>query len=384
MILDILDNIKNSFINVVNALNVCTINVNTNNNIYIVNMYDVDKKILAKLDQKIIEQHRYNKLKKLYMHNNKKINNLNHLKNTLQVLDCGLEYDSENTQDELEYIVDIMRESRFLFAKKYKEYMEKIKYVMDCWSGGIKSSRIAELCLSELRCDNNMHITNISHMAKTLKILSCCGISGINQEAISCLNLEKLKCDENPKIRNVNHMRDTLKILKCRGSLHAMVDDNMMGNSGISELKLEKIHFGGNPFIKNLDHMKDTLLLLDIDAKGRHGMTSISQKEIDQLKLRELYLGEEIEEINLNHMSETLTSLKMYNFVDLSKMKLQKLHIGRKKGLNLKSKLEKLRKYVSIEHMKDTLESLIIESSGFVRDEDIHKLKLDCSVLKKY
>lgn len=375
MILDILDNIKNYSPNIKDVLNVCSINTDTDNDICIANLYDY-KKISKKIDQKTIEQKRYRNLKKLNVFNNRKITNLNHLKETLVVLDCGIEHDINIINDKLEDIMNNVSFCKFTFAKKRNAMVRQIQHMGEFLSGGIGSLEISELKLRELYCDDNMNITDISHMGETLKVLSCCGISGIDQNSILHLNLEKLKCNDNPKINSLNHMKNTLKILECRqeSDYISKKDGCMVGDEGISQLNLREIHFGGNPYITNLNHMESTLEVLDVDGKYPFTGIRLSQKGISRLKLKDIRLSGCIEEINLDHMSNTLISLKMYNYIDISKLKLENLHIA-------KGGIKELRKYVSVNSMYNTLKSLTVETSGYIKLDDIYKSELRCIIL---
>ena len=285
---------------------------------------------------------------------------MNHLRDSLKILDCGLAYDIRTIDRIMNNEIQIPYYCKYEFERKRKRITNLVKYILDYVSGGIKSCGISELKLHELYCDDNPDITEISHMKDTLKILSCRGISGISQNCISHLNLEKLICDDNPKIHDLNHMKNTLKVLECRqNSCHISKKyGNMVEDGGISELRLEKICFGGNPYITDLNHMRDTLVKLDLDGNYEFTGIRLSQKGISKLNLEKIYLSRHIELINLDHMAGTLQSLRLYNPIDLSKLRLRKLHIC--KGS------EQLRKIIPIDHMKDTLSSLIIESDGYI------------------
>ena len=119
--------------------------------------------------------------------------------------------------------------------------------------------------------------------------------------------------------------------------------------------------------------MKNTLELLDVDGNYTFTGLRLSQKGISKLKLREINLSSSVEEINLDHMKDTLVSLKTYNPIDLSELKLKKLHI---------SKPTQLVKNISLNHshMNKSLEFLIIEKSKYINQyinmNDIHTLNL--------
>ena len=110
----------------------------------------------------------------LYAAGNKKINNVNHMKETLN---CG-------------------------------------------YNCGIDQNGISELNLIHLNASDNKKIKNVNHLKKTqvardgqkpclLKILYCVNDSGIDQNGIAELNLIELYAGGNEKIKNVNHMKKT-------------------------------------------------------------------------------------------------------------------------------------------------------------------------------
>ena len=174
LLFDIKNTICLYFYDLKDVINLYNLNKNHQNNIIITNLFDIQQKYIQKLDQKIIEQNKYKYLEKLYASGNKKIKNVNHMKNTLKILHCS-------------------------------------------WFCGIHQCGISELNLIELYASNNKNIKNVNHMKKTLKKLDCGWNCGIDQNGISELKLIELNIDYNEKIKNVNHMKNTLKILSCYG-----------------------------------------------------------------------------------------------------------------------------------------------------------------------
>ena len=85
----------------------------------------------------------------MYAGNNYKINNVNHLRNSLKILNC--------------------------FG----------------WCG-IDQKGIMFIKLEELNATGNIGINNVNHMKDTLKILNCGWGCGIGEEGISELKLERL------------------------------------------------------------------------------------------------------------------------------------------------------------------------------------------------
>ena len=70
------------------TINLYNLNKDHQDNIIITNLFDIELKYKNKLNQQIIEQNKYKHVKKVYAYNNKNIKNVNHMKNTLKILDC--------------------------------------------------------------------------------------------------------------------------------------------------------------------------------------------------------------------------------------------------------------------------------------------------------
>ena len=116
-------------------------------NIIITNLYDIP--YIYKLSQEIIFQKKFHFVEKLDAWNNRNIQNINHIKETLKELDCGL----------------------------------------NC---GIDQNGINELKLVKLNASHNKKIKNVNHMKETLKELGCQCDCGIDQDGINQLKLIKL------------------------------------------------------------------------------------------------------------------------------------------------------------------------------------------------
>ena len=243
MILDIVQIIVNYSI-LKNQIVCLQINSYTYNNLYVYSLENIPN-----IDQKIIEKKMFCRLHNLNCFNNNKINNVDHLVNTLEILNCG----------------------------------------GDC---GIDQTHISKLKnIKELHCSDNNKINNVNHLANTLEILSCesstplnllakilfdsviryasgdhlllsskipnepfYGTSRIDQEGISRLkHIKKLYCRNNKNINNVNHLKQTLKVLDC--SLNCGI-----GQEGISQLLyIKKLNCIGNKKINDASHLKQTL-----------------------------------------------------------------------------------------------------------------------------
>src|ERR1700722_6326530 len=155
------------------------------NNLFITDLYNIDKNTRLLLNDKIIKQQKYKYTTKINANGNEKIKDVSHMASTLKVLNAG----------------------------------------GNC---GIDQIGIANLHLVELYAYNNEKIKDVSHMASTLKILNAsgdCGInqsginqSGIDQSGIFNLHLVELYADHNKNIKDVSHMASTLKTLYASGN----------------------------------------------------------------------------------------------------------------------------------------------------------------------
>ena len=147
----------------------------------------------SEMDQDILEQTKFRKLKILKCHDNERIYSVNHLADTLIKLNC-------------------------------------------CWKSNIDQDGISQLKLLKiLKCDDNRKIHSVNHLANTLIELNCSYDSKIDQHGISQLKLLNiLKCYDNRKIYSVNHLANILTELDCGG-------ESKINQNGICRLKSIKI-----------------------------------------------------------------------------------------------------------------------------------------------
>ena len=115
------------FYDLKDTINLYNLNKDHQDNIMITNLYDIETKYKNKLNQKIIKQHKYKYIKKLYIYNRGKIKNVSHLKKTLEELYCN-------------------------------------------YNIRIDQNGISELNLIKFYSANNQKIKNVNHMKNTLKI----------------------------------------------------------------------------------------------------------------------------------------------------------------------------------------------------------------------
>src|SRR6201992_2308211 len=172
-----------------------------NNNLLIVDLYNINENVRSLLNDKILKQSKYKYITKLNASYNEKIKDVSQMASTLKFLNVG----------------------------------------GNC---GINQNGIKDLHLTELDAYDNEKIKDISQMASTLKILNVSGNCGIDQNGIKDLHLTELWASDNEKIKDVSEMASTLKILKAGG--YCGIDQN-----GIKDLHLTKLYAYGNEKIKD-------------------------------------------------------------------------------------------------------------------------------------
>jgi len=180
------------------------------NKIEIIDLYDIDRKHLKKLNDDILLN--YKSVRRLDACSNYNITNVKH--------------------------------------------MTKLKELIASFECGISDNGIENINLEKLNCECNPNITNVNHMTnlKELNASMCFlddpggkGGYGIDDNGIKNINLEKLYVSYNHKITNVNHMTK-LKILDA--SCGCGIDDD-----GIEDLNLEYLNAVANPKITSENHM---------------------------------------------------------------------------------------------------------------------------------
>lgn len=236
-------------------------------------IYVLDVSRYGYFDQSMLEQEKFKKLKVLDCTGNKKINSVNHLKDTLERLHCG--------------------DSPIL----------KFGYRIQC---GIDQNGISQLeKLKVLHCTGNKDIHNINHLKDTLEELYCGNCSGISQSGISeLIKIKKLYCNHSENIYDVNHLCNTLEELDCSSFLNHIKQD------GIDKLKhIKKLICSCNCSITDVSHLADTLEELHCGNWDRWN-SGIDQKNIEKLKkIRILICNNNYNINNVNHFVDTLEIL---------------------------------------------------------------------------
>src|SRR6201992_2811840 len=158
-----------------------------NNNLLIVDLYNINENIRSLLNDKILKQSKYKHVTELNASGNEKIKDVSQMASILKILDAS-------------------------------------------YNCGIDQNGIKDLHLTELNASNNEKIKDVSQMASILKILYANGYCGIDQNGIKDLHLIKLYAYGNKKIKDVSQMASTLKIL------------DAYGNCGIDQNSIKDLH----------------------------------------------------------------------------------------------------------------------------------------------
>lgn len=224
-----------------------------------INSLDCSTGIGAKITQKILQQKKFSRLRYLHVPNNKKITNVNHLKDSLIQLDCrdesGIDQEGIKELRKLQKL-NVWSNNKITNVNHLKDTL--IELNCGGFIYGINQEGISELRkLQNLNAFGNERITTVNHLKDSLIELDCSGPCGIDQEGIKELRkVQKLNAYENKNITNVNHLCDSLIILDCR--FFCGIDQQ-----GIKELqKLQKLYVYGNTKIKNVNHLRESLIEL--------------------------------------------------------------------------------------------------------------------------
>ncbi len=241
MNIDILQIIIN-YCDVKTQIRCMMIDTYTYDNVYI---YSLNTEMNYRVDQNVIEQKKFSRIKYLNCSNNEKIKNLNHLAETLKTLKCiqfsGIDQNGISNLKKLKSI-DCSLNQKINSVSHLGNTLEEL-YCSE-WSGITQNGINGLKKLKIMDCSGNKEIYNVNSMSETLEILDISTLDyeppyldirecGITQDGIAKLKkIQVLKCSLNDKIYNVNHLSDTLEILMCSGS--------NIDQQGISKLKIIK------------------------------------------------------------------------------------------------------------------------------------------------
>ena len=178
------------FMSQISLISTCTY---YRNNLHIIDLFNIDKKYLQKLNQDILHLSIFEKVKYLDACPNQKITRVSHMK-FLEILDTD-EIDQEGIEG-LNLIELYASDNSKITNVSHMKSLQILNAYGNC---GINQKGIEGLNLIDLNANHNSKITNVSHM-KSLQILCAFGDCGINQKGIEGLNLIELYAYNNSKI----------------------------------------------------------------------------------------------------------------------------------------------------------------------------------------
>lgn len=174
------------------------------------------------LTNDILRQNKFNRLEKLSLNFNKKVTELNFLKNTLKELNCR-------------------------------------------WQSSLSQKSIDKLNLYKLDAGYNYKIKNVSHM-NNLKILDCSGDKcGISQRGITGLRLIYLNIYKNKNIINIEFMKKSLKELYCdndfKVNIHKFDNLKINGSKFYDICQTDSNIFWYNELFRPVDFIDEKILI---------------------------------------------------------------------------------------------------------------------------
>lgn len=256
MYIDILQNIMN-YLYLVDQIKISQLDKQIYDNIKIYYLDD------NRINDKILQQKKFNMLKKLVIQNNRNVTNLNHLL-YLEDLTCsGLE--SSISDESIKQLYNL-KKLHATDNKQIKDINHLINLTeLTCGYGcGIDDVGIKNLInLKKILAYENVKIKEVNHFKK-LEILSACGASCGISNISNLSNLKELYVNHNPKI--IIYNLPNLEILECEYS-------SGLSDPDIVQLdKLKKLNAYGNSKIKNVNHLKN---LEELDCGWRCEISNV-------------------------------------------------------------------------------------------------------------
>jgi len=371
----------------------------------ITDLYNIERHLVTKLNQTILEQYSYKNVKCLKLQNNKNhfdltrlsklkklyifhckyiekldvkclnleklavshgITNLNYMTNLreLSIGSCDLD-DSDIKDLNLEKLC-----ISGICNIKNINHMSNLKVLRaEGPCNKLGDFGIKNLNLEQLFAQYNEKITNVNHMSK-LKVLCAAGRCGIGDFGIKDVHLEVLYASYNKKITNVNHM-SKLKILYAEEDPDYYCSDQTsgIGNFGIKDIKLEELVANFNTKITNVDHMHNLKIL---HAQGNCGIDDEGIEKLVNLEALDASFNKKIK--NVNHLSK-LKILDIHAHPDtdkicgiddfgISEVNLIMLNSNNNHKITNVNHMSKLK----ILHASDNLKMLYAEFNEKIRD----------------
>lgn len=85
---DIFQTIISLFDSISDKIKICNLNKENYMNVKLYDLLNIPNNLLVKIDQKVIEQYKFNQLREINVNNNPKVKSLWHLRETLEIIKC--------------------------------------------------------------------------------------------------------------------------------------------------------------------------------------------------------------------------------------------------------------------------------------------------------
>ena len=259
-----------------------------NNNLHIIDLYNIDKKYIDKLNDDILQN--YKNFTKLNIKNNAKVKYISHLSN-LKILKCSGYFSKISDEDILNLNLFNLNYNKNRNINKFN-HMKNLVH-LSCRYNNISDDHLIGLNLKSLDMFGSNVLINLNQFTN-LKKLNC-GRNPYDYD-LKSLNLKMLAA-YNANIKNISHMTN-LKILNCGGYISKINDHD------ISKLNLIELYTDGNKYIKNISHLTNLKVLACQDQ-----VSKIDQNSIMNLNLENIFCVSNKKIKNVSHM----TNLKILN-----------------------------------------------------------------------
>lgn len=225
-------------------------------NIKIKDLKNIPKEFKNKLNNKILQQTKFNELLSLDLNDNIKVTKIDHLITLIELHCVGK---SAIDQTQIEKLINLEILNAFNNKKIYDvNKLSKLINLNCAGECGIDQKGIEKLDKLQILCaNNNKNIYDVNSLSKTLHTLYCDRKCGITQDGIRELRyIVRMKTSGNHTIHDLNHLSETLRELDCAYS--------KVNQKGIEKLNLIKLIASLNQYITDVSWM-DKMEYLDCD-----------------------------------------------------------------------------------------------------------------------
>lgn len=197
------------------AINMYNLSKSHQDNIIIKNLCHIPDTYLRKLTQKIIEQKKFHRVEKLYAWDNKEITSVDHMykspifgvTDSLKILACGNRCGIN--QDGISQVnLTILNAHNNKKITNVNHMKNTLKILVCSGECGIGQEGISQLSLIQLELADNKKIINVNHMKNTLRFLDCSFQCALEIDGFSELKLSTLVAHFNKKVIRSNLVKN--------------------------------------------------------------------------------------------------------------------------------------------------------------------------------